>query len=81
MGRCLGVKFNAPNVQCARCQSAASFSAVMKASVVPRLVAKAMMVIPATTKAHHVEDNMGAAFGRYPDEAMRKRIVEWFTAL
>ena len=37
--------------------------------------------IPATTKAHHAEDNMGAAFGRYPDEAMRKRIVEWFTAL
>ena len=37
--------------------------------------------IPATTKARHAEDNMGAAFGRYPDEAMRKRIVEWFEAL
>jgi aryl-alcohol dehydrogenase-like predicted oxidoreductase len=37
--------------------------------------------IPATTKAHHAEDNMGAAYGRYPDEAMRKKIVEWFEAL
>ena len=37
--------------------------------------------IPATTNAHHAEDNMGAAYGRYPDEAMRKKIVEWFTAL
>jgi len=37
--------------------------------------------IPATTKAHHAEDNMGAAYGAYPDAAMRKRIVEWFTGL
>jgi aryl-alcohol dehydrogenase-like predicted oxidoreductase len=37
--------------------------------------------IPATTQAHHAEDNMGAAYGAYPDEAMRKRMVEWFTAL
>jgi aryl-alcohol dehydrogenase-like predicted oxidoreductase len=37
--------------------------------------------IPATTKAHHAEDNMGAAYGRLPDEAMRAKMVEWFTAL
>jgi diketogulonate reductase-like aldo/keto reductase len=37
--------------------------------------------IPATTKAHHALDNMRAAYGRLPDEAMRRRIVEWFDAL
>lgn len=37
--------------------------------------------IPATTKAHHARDNMGAAYGQLPDEAMRKRMVEFFTAL
>jgi len=37
--------------------------------------------IPATTKAHHAEDNMGAAYGAYPDAAMRKKIVEWFMSL
>jgi aryl-alcohol dehydrogenase-like predicted oxidoreductase len=37
--------------------------------------------IPATTKAHHAKDNMGAAYGRYPDEAMRKRMVEFFESL
>ena len=37
--------------------------------------------IPATTRAPHVRDNMGAAYGRLPDEAMRKRMVEWFEAL
>ena len=37
--------------------------------------------IPATTKAKHVRDNMGAAYGRLPDEAMRKRMVEWFESL
>ncbi|UCC73164.1 MAG: aldo/keto reductase [Gemmatimonadota bacterium] len=37
--------------------------------------------IPATTKAHHVADNMGAAYGRLPDEAMRRRMTEFFDAL
>ncbi len=37
--------------------------------------------IPATTKAHHARDNMGAAYGRLPDDAMRKKMVEFFTAL
>ncbi len=37
--------------------------------------------IPATTKAHHARDNMGAAYGRLPDEAMRKRMVAFFEGL
>jgi aryl-alcohol dehydrogenase-like predicted oxidoreductase len=37
--------------------------------------------IPATSKVRHLRDNMGAAYGRLPDEAMRKRMVEFFEAL
>jgi len=37
--------------------------------------------IPATAKVHHLRDNMGAAYGRLPDEAMRRRMVEFFEAL
>ncbi|MGD8699766.1 MAG: aldo/keto reductase [Gemmatimonadales bacterium] len=37
--------------------------------------------IPATTKAHHARDNMGAAYGRLPDDAMRRRMVEFFDEL
>lgn len=32
-------------------------------------------VIPATSSATHVRENMGAAHGRLPDEAMRRRIA------
>lgn len=31
--------------------------------------------IPATTRASHVRQNVGASYGRLPDEAMRRRIV------
>jgi diketogulonate reductase-like aldo/keto reductase len=31
--------------------------------------------IPATTRVDHVQENMGAARGRLPDEAMRRRII------
>ena len=31
--------------------------------------------IPATTSVAHVRENMGAAMGALPDEAMRRRIV------
>ncbi len=31
--------------------------------------------IPATSKPHHMIDNMGAGFGRLPDAAMRKRMA------
>ncbi len=34
--------------------------------------------IPATSKIHHLEDNLDAARGRLPDEAMRRRMIEWF---
>lgn len=37
--------------------------------------------IPATSKAKHVADNVGAAYGRLPDEAMRKRIVSYMEGL
>ncbi|MGH6609839.1 MAG: aldo/keto reductase [Burkholderiaceae bacterium] len=32
-------------------------------------------VIPATSNVAHVRENMGAAYGRLPDEAMRRRII------
>ena len=32
--------------------------------------------IPATSNAHHLEDNMQAAIGRLPDVKMRQRVVE-----
>ena len=37
--------------------------------------------IPATSRVDHVRENMGAAFGRLPDEAMRRRIVAHVEAL
>lgn len=36
---------------------------------------------PATSRPHHMADNMGAAMGRLPDEAMRRRMVEHVEAL
>ena len=38
-------------------------------------------VIPATRNPKHLIDNMGAAQGRLPDEAMCKKMVEYFAAL
>lgn len=37
--------------------------------------------IPATSKSHHMEDNMKAGLGRLPDEKMRRRMVEAMSAL
>jgi diketogulonate reductase-like aldo/keto reductase len=37
--------------------------------------------IPATSKPHHMLDNMGAGFGRLPDLAMRKRMIEHINTL
>ncbi len=37
--------------------------------------------IPATTSVAHVEENMGAAYGRMPDEAMRRRMIAHVEAL
>ncbi len=31
--------------------------------------------IPATSSVAHVRENMGAALGRLPDEAMRRRMI------
>ena len=39
------------------------------------------VVTPATSKAHHMVDNLGAAVGRLPDAAMRKRMVEYVVGL
>ncbi|MDJ0907107.1 MAG: aldo/keto reductase [Woeseiaceae bacterium] len=33
--------------------------------------------IPATSKAHHMRDNAAAGFGRLPDQATRRRMVEF----
>lgn len=38
-------------------------------------------VTPATSKPHHMVDNMGAALGGLPDEAMRRRMVEYVDSL
>jgi len=37
--------------------------------------------IPGTTKPNHVQDNMGAALGRLPDEHLRKEIENYVTPL
>jgi len=37
--------------------------------------------IPATSRVDHVRQNVGAAYGRLPDEAMRRRIVAHVEAL
>jgi aryl-alcohol dehydrogenase-like predicted oxidoreductase len=38
-------------------------------------------ITPATSKPHHMLDNIGGAIGRLPDEAMQKRMVEFIDAL
>jgi aryl-alcohol dehydrogenase-like predicted oxidoreductase len=38
-------------------------------------------VIPATSKAQHMQDNMAAGFGRLPDVAMRKRMLAHYASL
>lgn len=37
-------------------------------------------VIPATSRVHHLQDNMAAGFGRLPDTAMRNRMVDYFAS-
>ena len=39
------------------------------------------VVTPATSKVHHMTDNLGGGTGRVPDEAMRRRMVELVDAL
>lgn len=39
------------------------------------------VVTPATSKPHHMLDNLGAATGRLPDEAMRKRMSEFVATM
>ena len=38
-------------------------------------------VIPATSKPHHMEDNMQGGIGRLPDEKMRRTMIETMSAL
>jgi len=38
-------------------------------------------VIPATSKPHHMADNLGAGFGNIPDRHMRQRMVDFFASL
>jgi diketogulonate reductase-like aldo/keto reductase len=37
--------------------------------------------IPATTRVDHVRENLGAAYGRLPDEPMRRRLVAYVETL
>jgi aryl-alcohol dehydrogenase-like predicted oxidoreductase len=39
------------------------------------------VVTPATSRPHHMVDNIGAAYGRLPDEAERRRMIEYVEAL
>jgi aryl-alcohol dehydrogenase-like predicted oxidoreductase len=39
------------------------------------------VAIPATSKAANMRDNMGGAMGRLPDEAGRRRMVEYFESV
>lgn len=41
----------------------------------------ATLAIPGMTKAHHVDDNMGAAYGRMPNADERTRMEKFFDAL
>jgi diketogulonate reductase-like aldo/keto reductase len=38
-------------------------------------------VIPATSKSHHMLDNLGAGFGPLPDAATRERMLSYFQSL
>ncbi len=38
-------------------------------------------IIPATSKVHHLEDNLGAATGLLPDTSQRKRMLDWYNSL
>jgi diketogulonate reductase-like aldo/keto reductase len=38
-------------------------------------------LIPATSKVHHMKDNMEAGFGLLPDAAMRRRMIEHYESL
>ena len=37
--------------------------------------------IPATSKVHHMKDNMAANFGKMPSPSMRKRMLQYFDSL
>ncbi|KAA3628239.1 MAG: aldo/keto reductase [Proteobacteria bacterium] len=37
--------------------------------------------IPATSRVDHMQENMGALYGRLPDTALRQRMVRWVEAL
>jgi len=37
--------------------------------------------IPATSQLAHMEENMGALYGRLPDAALRRRMVDWVEGL
>jgi aryl-alcohol dehydrogenase-like predicted oxidoreductase len=39
------------------------------------------VVTPATSRAHHMVDNMAAAYGRLPDESERRRMIEFIESL
>jgi diketogulonate reductase-like aldo/keto reductase len=38
-------------------------------------------VIPATAKLSHMQDNMGAGFGRVPDASLREKMLEFYNSL
>ena len=37
--------------------------------------------IPATSKVHHMQDNMGAGFGGIPDQQQRRQMLDYFESL
>jgi aryl-alcohol dehydrogenase-like predicted oxidoreductase len=37
--------------------------------------------IPATTKPHHMQDNLGAGFGELPDRETRRKMIDFVESL
>ena len=40
-----------------------------------------ILPIPGTTKPHHAKDNVGASYGRLPDEKLRREIEQFIAPL
>ncbi len=49
--------------------------------ILKELKEEGTVVTPATSKPHHMLDNLGAGVGELPDEALQKRMAEYIDAL
>jgi hypothetical protein len=49
--------------------------------ILKELKEEGRVVTPATSKPHHMLDNLGAGVGELPDTALQKRMAEYIDAL